>query len=144
MATRRQQQAAALAKAAEIKRDQREADQRLQPEVESAQRRLGLVTQVMVDRAVARAAAGQAELVAVVWGRHGGAANVNGHQYQGAEGALSLVPEGVARVLDDSGAATIREPLQLPPGQRPEAAAELRAAAAELLEAAAELDPEGV
>ncbi len=140
MATlREQRQQAEQARAAEVERGRREAQQRLHAEAERAGRQFGLVQQVLLDRATARAAAGLDGLAAVVWSRDG-TANVNGHLAEGQQGQLALVPAGVAQVLADAGAAVVREPLQLPPWQKPEAAGWLRAAAAELLEAADDLD----
>jgi len=137
---KQQRQQAEQARAAEVDRDRQQAQQRLQVEVEQAGRRFGLAQQVLLDRAVERAAGGLDGLAAVVWSRDG-TANVNGRHFEGTRGQLALVPAGVAEVLDDADTATVREPLQLPSWQHPAAARELREAALELQAAADDLDP---
>ncbi len=139
-----QRRQAEAAQTAEQRR--RDAERDLQALAVGAQRRARLAEQVLMDRAVAQAAAthpsdGQTEpLVAVCWQRDGNA-NIAGRPIEGKAGELQLLPAGHAQVLVDADAAVIREPLTLPPWQRPAVAGELREVAAELQAAADDLDP---
>jgi len=125
------------------------AEQGLQALAVHAQRRARLVEQLLMDAAVAQAAAerpsdGLTEpLVAVCWQRDGNA-NIAGRPIEGKAGELQLLPAGHAQVLVDADAAVIREPLTLPAWQHPKVAAELREVALQLQAAADQLDPQGV
>lgn len=109
-----------------------------------------LVETVLLDRLQEQAIADQARAdpkatppAAVRWLEDGppGGALIAGRPVSGRKGQFQLIDAGAAQVLQDSGHLEVRQSLQLPAGQRPQVAAELRATARELQRAADTLDP---
>lgn len=115
-----------------------------------ASRRARLVEQVLLDRVAERAADEHKRAepkglpvatIVLVKDLPPGGALIAGRPIHGLAGQLALVDAGHAQVLVDAGYALVRDPLTVPPAQKPEIAAELRSIAEELQAAADEFDP---